>query len=173
MSMQTNDILYDEAMYIRELQTYLRALQRYKNGYADVAVDGIFGPNTTQAVRDFQQPILPVTGVVDLATWQAIYQAYLDLLYFQSLPSSVQVYQQPSIALFPGDQGDGVLFLQIMLRRLSRRFPNIPAEQAVTGIYTKKTASAVEAVQNISGLPQTGVTDKATWNAITALYNQD
>lgn len=173
MSRQSNDITYDQAMYIRELQTYLRALQRYKNGYTDVAVDGIFGPNTAQAVREFQQPILPVTGVVDRATWEALYEAYLELLAIQSLPSAIQAYQEPFIGLFPGDQGDGVLFLQIMLRRLSRRFPNIPAEQAVTGIYTKNTAAAIEAVQRISGLPQTGVTDKATWNAVTALYNQE
>ena len=45
-----------------------------------LAIDGIFGPKTTQAVNAVQGRLgLPVTGVVDQATWQGIYDEYLGI----------------------------------------------------------------------------------------------
>ncbi len=40
------------------------------------------------------------------------------------------------------------------------------------GQYNNETASAVEAFQRDRGLPPTGQTDEATWNAIRTAYNQ-
>ncbi len=167
-----NDITTDEAYYIRELQQYLRTVQQDRTGSSLIPIDGIFGSRTTAAVREFQQEAgLPVTGVVDRATWDAIYVAYLEVLLKNAAPTPIQGYQTPGVALGPGDRGDGVAFLQIMLRRLSQRYPNIPAEPIISGIYTPATARAVAALQKIAGLVETGLTDKPTWDAITSLYN--
>lgn len=172
--MTTNDITADRAYYIRELQTYLAAIQRDRTGSTLVPVDGIYGGRTAAAVREFQQEeSLPITGVVDRTTWEAVYRAYLEILAKAAAPTPIQGYQNPETALVPGDRGDGVAFLQIMLRRLAQRFPQIPAEQSITGIYSPATALAVAAVQKRSGLPETGQTDKATWDAVTSLYNRE
>ena len=170
----TNDITTDRGVYVRELQTYLRAIQRDRTGSTLVPVDGIYGSRTAAAVREFQKEEgLPVTGTVDSATWEAAYLAYLDILEKSAAPTPIQGYRDPQVALVPGDRGDGVAFLQIMLRRLAQRFAQIPAEEAITGVYTPQTAMAVAAVQARSALPETGLTDKATWDAITKLYNRE
>ncbi len=171
MSIPPNDISVDRAVYVRQLQSYLRTIQRYRTGSTLVPDDGIFGSRTAAAVREFQQEEgLPVTGVVDRATWDALYLAYLHVLAILSPPAPIQSYQSPETALVPGDQGDGVAFLQVMLRRLAQRFPEIPVETVITGIYSPTTAEAVASIQRQSGLPVTGNTDKATWEAVTRLY---
>ena len=172
--MTPNDITVDRAFYIRELQSYLRAIQRDRTGSTLVPTDGSYGSRTTAAVREFQQEEgLPVTGVTDRTTWEAARRAYLEILAKTASPTPIQGYQTPQTALAPGDRGDGVAFLQIMLRRLAGRFPGIPAEESISGIYTPDTALAVAAVQAVSDLPQTGLTDKATWDAVTRLYNRE
>ena len=45
-----------------------------------VAVDGIYGPLTAEAVRIFQSIFgLPATGVVDYRTWYKISQIYVGV----------------------------------------------------------------------------------------------
>lgn len=167
-----NDITLDRTFYVRQLQQFLRTIQRQRTGSTLVPMDGLFGSRTKATVQEFQQEIgLPVTGVVDRATWEAIFAAYLMAVAESASPTPIQGYQNPAIGLGVGDRGDGVSFLQIMLRRLSGRYPAIPAEQTVTGIYTSATARAVATIQRLSGLAETGVTDKPTWDAVTGLYN--
>lgn len=169
-----NDITQDRSFYIRELQQYLRTIQQFRTGSSFVPIDGIFGSRTAAAVEEFQREEgLPVTGEVDKDTWDALRRVYLEILLLYMSPIPIQGYQNPVLALLPGDRGDGVAFLQIMLRQLSARYPNIPAEPVITGIYSPATAQAVMAIQRLSGLPETGQTDKATWNAVTNLYNQN
>ena len=55
-------------MPIRSLQSMLRLLQRHAGKPTTVVPDGIFGPETARAVREFQQQNgLPVTGAADRA----------------------------------------------------------------------------------------------------------
>lgn len=167
-----NDITVDTAFYVRQLQQFLRTIQRQRTGSTYVPPDGIFGSSTTAAVREFQQESnLPITGIVDRATWDAIFTAYLAVAAENAAPTPIQGYQNPAIGLGVGDRGDGAAFLQIMLRRLAQRYPSIPAETTISGIYTPATAAAVAALQRLSGLAETGITDKPTWDAITGLYN--
>ena len=63
-------------MPIRSLQSMLRLLQRHAGKPTTVVPDGIFGPETARAVREFQQQNgLPVTGAADLTTWNAVVDA--------------------------------------------------------------------------------------------------
>ena len=58
------------------VRTIQRQLNRISNNYpliGKLAVDGIYGPKTAQAVRTFQEVFdLPVTGVVNFPTWYRI-----------------------------------------------------------------------------------------------------
>ncbi len=168
----TNDITVDDVFYIRQIQQALRTVQRYRTGSTLVPVDGIIGSRTVAAIEEFQREEgLPVTGVADSASWLALREAYETVLDATASPTPIQGYQNPAIALGIGDTGDGVAFLQIMLRRLKLKHLNIPAEDTITGVYSPATARAVSVLQRLSGLPETGQVDKATWDEITALYN--
>ena len=57
------------------IQLMLKTLTQYE--YSDVIADGYFGDVTENAVIDFQMRNgLPVTGVVDKITWNALATAY-------------------------------------------------------------------------------------------------
>ncbi|MBR7010772.1 MAG: peptidoglycan-binding protein [Oscillospiraceae bacterium] len=65
--------------------------------------------------------------------------------------------------------GRSVTSLQTMLRVISRQDPGCPPV-VPDGIYGQQTARAVTVQQKRAGLPQTGITDFATWQAICAAY---
>ncbi len=73
--------LFYVGMPIRTLQTMLRAISRLNSGVPPVIPDGIYGANTVSSVSGFQQTFgLPVTGVVNEGTWNAIVRIYDDSL---------------------------------------------------------------------------------------------
>lgn len=76
---------------IRSLQYMLNQLAIHNDILTRLAVDGIFGERTLEAVMVFQRENgLPVTGVVDLTTWNAIRDAYIhmELMYGFPPPST-------------------------------------------------------------------------------------
>lgn len=60
--------------------------------------------------------------------------------------------------------------LQTMLRLISKDDPRQPTV-VPDGIYGPTTMHAVSAFQRRYGLPATGITDRATWERITAVYD--
>lgn len=75
----------------------------------------------------------------------------------------------PGYDLSSGSSGDKVRQIQAQLGRISRNYPAI-LTLAADGIYGSATAEAVSIFQGIFGLPQTGVTDYATWYEISEIY---
>ena len=75
----------------------------------------------------------------------------------------------PGYDLGIGASGDKVRQLQNQLNRIARNYPAIPTLTA-DGIYGPATAEAVRIFQRIFNLPQTGVTDYATWYEISEIY---
>lgn len=75
----------------------------------------------------------------------------------------------PGYSLSNGSAGEKVRQLQIQLNRIARNYPAIPTITP-DGIYGPATASAVRTFQSIFNLPQTGVTDYATWYEISDIY---
>ena len=72
----------------------------------------------------------------------------------------------PGYDLTVGSSGDKVRQLQEQLDAIAQVYTAIPRIQP-DGIYGQQTAAAVREFQNIFGLPQTGVTDFATWYKIS------
>ena len=75
----------------------------------------------------------------------------------------------PGYELTIGASGDKVRQMQRQLNRIAQDYPAIPTLNA-DGIYGPRTAESVRIFQRIFGLPQTGVTDFATWYAISRIY---
>lgn len=91
-----------------------------------------------------------------------MYIATADMI--SGVPSSY-----PGYALSIGASGDKVRQLQTQLNRIARNYPAIPTVTP-DGIYGPATAQSVRIFQSIFGLPQTGVTDYATWYEISDIY---
>ena len=167
-----NDITKEERMYIEEIQQLLRRLEIERDGASNVPVDGVFGPATTLAVENFQRAYgLPITGTVDRNTYDRLIEA--DSVLTEKNTAVIPIFAfrpQDNVALRVGDIEDAVYFLNIMLRSIATLFKNIPFP-TVNAEYTESTADSIRAMQRIIGLPITGVTDRRTWNRITALYN--
>ncbi len=65
---------------VRQMQEQLAVISRSYPAIPRIAADGIYGPKTKEAVEAFQRIFsLPVTGVVDFATWYKISQIYVGV----------------------------------------------------------------------------------------------
>ena len=131
----------------------------------------IFGPETNAAVIAAQRYFgLPQTGVVDTATWDAVYRAYRGIR--DTLPLT---YTVGTTAPYPGfplrinSTGDSVILLQEYLNYIGRTYTSIPHLTA-DGVYGSQTQAAVSEFQRLFGIEQTGVVASRTWNKITSVY---
>ncbi len=75
----------------------------------------------------------------------------------------------PGYDLTIGASGEKVRQLQTQLNRIARNYPAIPLIMP-DGIYGPATAEAVRVFQGIFDLPQTGITDYATWFEVSDIY---
>ncbi|MBO4514038.1 MAG: peptidoglycan-binding protein [Lachnospiraceae bacterium] len=75
----------------------------------------------------------------------------------------------PGYSLQNGSTGEKVRQLQSQLNRISQNYPAIP-KLVEDGIYGPATAQSVRVFQRVFGLPETGVTDFATWYKISEIY---
>ena len=75
----------------------------------------------------------------------------------------------PGYNLGIGASGEKVRQLQLQLNRIARNYPAIPSLNA-DGVYGPATSEAVRTFQRIFNLPQTGITDYATWYEISDIY---
>ena len=65
---------------VRQMQTQLNRIARNYPAIPTITVDGIYGPATAEAVGTFQEIFdLPVTGIVDYATWYEISDIYVGV----------------------------------------------------------------------------------------------
>ncbi|MBR5473355.1 MAG: peptidoglycan-binding protein, partial [Clostridia bacterium] len=68
---------------VRTIQYYLNILAYFNPNLLPLPLDGVFGGGTTAAVRQFQQYYgLPVTGVVNTATWNVLNRIYSETVEF-------------------------------------------------------------------------------------------
>lgn len=158
---------------VKILQYYLCFLSYFNLKLPYVAVDGIFGDETRDAVLAFQSLYgLDVDGIVGRDTWDMNQNAYAGVL--TSLPDEYRSYSSllyPGYIITTGASGKVVEQLQTYLKTIAANNPSIP-DVAVDGYYGEETKKAVLAVQKLEGIEQNGQVGVLTWNAIVNLYNQ-
>lgn len=158
---------------VKILQYYLCFLSYFNLKLPYVAVDGIFGDETRDAVLAFQSLYgLDVDGIVGRDTWDMIQNAYAGVL--TSLPDEYRSYSSllyPGYIITTGASGKVVEQLQTYLKTIAANNPSIP-DVKVDGYYGEETKKAVLAVQKLEGIEQNGQVGVLTWNAIVNLYNQ-
>ncbi len=158
---------------IRQMQDYLRRLSRWTDDSAlYVRGDGIYGENTKNAVRHFQQSrgILP-TGEADRNTWDAIYHAYTAYKeYFENSKPIHPFPNTPGYHVELGERSSLVCILKIMLNEI-KLFYDCYAYLPLNYKYDQAMAGAVMEFQRVVGLEPTGIVDKYTWNRLAEEYD--
>lgn len=157
---------------VRVIQYYLNFISTFNDFIPRVEIDGIYGEQTANSVRAFQQAYgLPITGNVDEATWNSMYERYFTIL--NGLPAD---YLGPTIQPYPGDllyrgsTGEAVTVLQTYLSTIADIFTEIPKIE-ITGYFGNDTQAAVIAYENLFGFEPRGVVGPNVWDSIAALYS--
>ncbi len=163
----------DVSTGVLTLQYYLAYISLFVPSVTSPTVDGAFGPGTAAAVRSYQDTYgLPVTGIVNEATWNSIEETYFGIL--RGIPYQFEagiILPFPGRILRAGIEGDDVRALQEYLNYISLTYPDIPRVN-LDGIFGESTAAAVRAFKStfdIAGNPER--VDAATWNSIISVYD--
>lgn len=155
---------------IRSLQTMLRVLAEYDARHETLIPDGIYGPATVSSVSKFQRLHgLPVTGIADQATWEAIVAAYETALISISEAESLGIILDPGQVIRLGERHPHIYLVQAMLAVLEEAYQSI-GPVSHTGILDQPTANALSAFQQLNRLPMTGNLDKRTWKHLALHY---
>ena len=155
---------------VRSLQTMLRVLSEDDRRLPTVVPDGIYGPNTMNAVSAFQrQNGLPVTGITDQPTWDLIVKSYEPAIIRVGKAQPIEIIIDPGQVFRAGDSSPYVYLLQSMLTQLSNDHPTINPP-GHSGIMDRDTVRALAAFQKLTGLPITGEFDKITWKHLVLQF---
>lgn len=155
---------------IRSLQTMLRVVAENDPRHVPVIPDGIYGPETLQAVSAFQRLHgLPVTGVTDQQTWEMIVAIYETALTEQDSAYPLDIILNPSQIIRKGERHHHLYLVQSMLLVLSQVYNSV-SQPSHTGILDSATEDSLASFQQLSGLPMTGQLDKHTWKHLALQY---
>lgn len=151
----------DRGPYVRLAQYFLRVVAGYYNSVRPIALDGIFGNDTRNAVIDFQRRFgLTADGIIGPATWNSLYNVFMGIANTSGL-----VVPYPGTLLREGSRGDNVRLMQEYLQTIRQRYTSIPPLSA-DGIFGPDTRRSVVAFQNTFGLEADGIIGRNTWDRI-------
>ncbi len=161
-----------------EVRTIQVQLNRISTNYPAipkiVPANGIFGESTTAAVRTFQSVFnLPVTGVVNKATWYQIKYIFVAVKHLSELTSeglsAEEIENLWDESLRQGDYGQRVRSLAYYLNTISYFNPEIPTVNS-NGVFNEAMDNQVKAFERFYGLNPDGIVDFRTWQLISRIY---
>lgn len=158
------------AQPIRNLQTMLRVIAEDDPSHPKVIPDGIYGPETMEAVACFQRRHgLSVTGITDQQTWEAVVEQYDSALIRVDAAWPLDIVLEPGQVIVKGEESPNIHLVQAMLIVLSEVYHSV-SRPSQTGILDPVTEDSIASFQGLSALPMTGQLDKATWKHLALHY---
>ena len=157
-----------------------RDLRRIRQNYPAIPeitdTYGIYNEETRSAVRKFQEIFnLPVTGVVDKATWYKIKYIYTSVkklsdLYSEGLSEKEATFLYED-ELNYGDTGIEVEHIHYFLDAIAFLDSDIP-RLPTNSIYNDNSMTMVKAFQEKYGLPVTGIFTYQDWKVMKEVYHK-
>ena len=136
-----------------------------------------FTKDMEDAVKKFQNIFdLPITGIVDQATWYKIKYIFnavknVSNLYSEGIKEEdVEVLFKGKVKL--GDKANYIGNLNYYLNTISYFDSDIPYLHLDGYEFTKDTEEVVKSFQQKYNIPVTGIVDDKTWFSIVDAYNQ-
>jgi len=155
---------------VRSLQTMLRVLAEDDITLPAIVPDGIYGQETLTAVSVFQRRNgLPVTGVTDQETWEAIVKAYESAFIRVHKAEPIEIIMNPGQVYRLGDSSPYLYLMQSMLLYLSLFHTEI-GTPSQNGVLDDSTSESLTAFQLLAGMPPTGELDKITWKYLVKQF---
>lgn len=155
---------------VQSLQHMLNHLARTLNGLPRLAETGVFDEATLEAVMIFQRDFgLPVTGIVDQLTWDAITDAYYLNLFQFGEPPLLHVFPSGTAAIQEAESAAEIRIAQAVMTELLTFISNFEAP-LLDGVNTGATTRNLKRIQSLSNMPDSGILDRATWAILAALY---
>ena len=155
-----------------------RDLRRIKQNYPAIPeitdTLGIYERTTEAAVKEFQRIFgLPVTGIVDKATWYRIKYIYNSVKKLADLYSE-GITEEEATFLYTdelkyGDTGIEVEYIHYFLDALAFLDKDIP-RLPTNSIYNNNTITMVKAFQEKYNLPVTGIFTYSDWTVLKNAY---
>ena len=156
---------------IHNLQVFLRLIAGKYTDIPSVIPDGVYGDNTKDAVRVFQEKTgLMPTGETDNSTWNKIVETYFEIESEINAPFVSGIYPENGFREDYNSYSPTVYIVQTMLASLSQRFNNIPEPQ-LSGVIDYRTTESINSVKILSGLNPDGNINKIFWEYLSAIYS--
>lgn len=168
--------LGDSSIDVLRMELYLDRIRQNYPGIPQIQpLNGYFNETTEAAVRVFQSVFnLPVTGIVDQATWYSIRYIYNAVTRLAELTAQgyllSQILDITRETYLEGDIRPRVELIQYALNVLSIYYATIQSVP-ITGIFDDQTREQVIEFQRTFNLQPTGVVDNETFDAMmTSLF---
>ncbi|MCI9292716.1 MAG: peptidoglycan-binding protein [Erysipelotrichaceae bacterium] len=157
----------DIGIGVNKHQAYLNMFQQRGFIQTRNLQDGVYGPRTIQAVKEFQRySSLSEDGVIGNATWDAIVNKIRELGIITNIPVA-----DNNFFLSSGVTGISVFKMQEYLNEIAAENQCL-RPVPVDGMYGPRTTTAVQMFQYLYDLNIDGVIGKATWDAIVNERNR-
>ena len=157
----------DIGLGINKMQAYLNLFQ--DRGFIQTRnlQDGVFGPRSEQASKEWQQfKGLPITGTIDTTTWNSIVDELKTLNIISNVPVASDYYY-----FSKGNHTLGVFKMKMYLNEIASKNPCL-RPIPVDGIYGPRTTMAVQQFQYLYDLAIDGVIGAQTFDMIVNTRNQ-
>ena len=159
------------------IQRDLRRIRQNYPAIPDITTTlGIYDKETENAVKKFQEIFsLPITGVVDKATWYKIKYVYTSVKKLSDLYSEGLTQEEATFLytdeLKYGDTGIEVEYVHYFLDALAFLDKDIP-RLPTNSIYGENTITMVKAFQEKYNLPVTGNFTYRDWLVLQNVYDK-
>jgi len=155
---------------VRSLQYMLRRISLVDEYLPQLKADGVFGEETLEAVMLFQRERHPpVTGEVDLDTWNAIRDRWDQVEQSLGEARPVRVYPAGNRQVEPGSTNEFMILPQTMFQVLSEYLEGITVHDP-NGTHGPESSQNTRWLQRAAGLQETGIMDRRTWDMLSRLY---
>lgn len=160
----------DTGIEVEYIHYFLDAIAFLDSDIPQLKTNSVFNDNTKTMVMAFQEKYgLPVTGVVNYATWALLREVYSKLL--KSYPSEYATFVNelyPDNFLSLGSSGNDVKRFQQFLLKICRYDKSIPGVR-VNGIFDDLTEKSVKKLQQDYGFDINGIVGPLLWRKVVEL----